>query len=41
VLTNAELVAVKRLDENGRLAVSRSIPWGAGGHGLAYIRLGV
>ena len=33
VSTNVELVAVKRLDKNGQLAVSRSIPWGAGGHG--------
>ena len=41
VLTNAELVAVKRLDENGRLAVSRSIPWGAGGHGELTVLMGL
>ncbi|CAG8909803.1 unnamed protein product [Penicillium egyptiacum] len=32
MLTNTELVAAKRLDGNGRLAVSRSIPWTAAGH---------
>lgn len=41
VLTNTELVAVKRLDKNGRLAVSSSIPWKAGGHGQLTVLMGL
>ena len=41
VLTNAELVAVKRLDTNGRIAVSASIPWTAGGPGQLSVALGM
>ncbi|RAL14145.1 uncharacterized protein BO97DRAFT_21539 [Aspergillus homomorphus CBS 101889] len=41
VLTNAELVAVKRLDTNGRLAVSVSIAWTAGGHGQLTVLMGM
>ncbi|KAJ6037307.1 hypothetical protein N7540_001586 [Penicillium herquei] len=41
VLTEAELVAVKRLDKNGRLAVSAPIPWTAGGHNQLSVRLGI
>ncbi|KAJ6178154.1 hypothetical protein N7519_008615 [Penicillium mononematosum] len=41
ILTNAELVVVRRLDENGRLAVSRSIPWGAGGPGELTVLMGL
>ncbi|KAJ5569498.1 uncharacterized protein N7459_008928 [Penicillium hispanicum] len=41
VITNAELVAVKRLDANGRLAVSASIPWTAGGQGQLTVLLGL
>ncbi|KAJ5719071.1 hypothetical protein N7493_007526 [Penicillium malachiteum] len=41
VLTDAELVIVKRLDHNGRLAVSLPIPWTAGGDGQLSIRLGL
>ena len=41
VSTNVELVAVKRLDKNGQLAVSRSIPWGAGGHGELTVLMGL
>ncbi|OJZ90500.1 hypothetical protein ASPFODRAFT_424390 [Aspergillus luchuensis CBS 106.47] len=33
ILTNTELIAVKRLDRNGRLAVSTAIPWAVGGEG--------
>jgi hypothetical protein len=31
ILTNTELVPLKRLDQNGRLAVATSIPWTQGG----------
>ncbi|PWY74452.1 hypothetical protein BO70DRAFT_364426 [Aspergillus heteromorphus CBS 117.55] len=41
VLTNTELVAVKRLDRNGRLAVSVAIPWTAGGHGQLTVLMGM
>lgn len=41
LLTNTELVAVKRLDKNGRLAVSSSIPWRAGGHGQLSVLMGL
>ncbi|KAL4936943.1 hypothetical protein BDV06DRAFT_216270 [Aspergillus oleicola] len=41
VLTNNELMAVKRLDTNGRLAVSASIPWTAGGPGQLSVALGM
>lgn len=41
VLTNTELVAVKRLDKNGRLAVSSSIPWKAGGPGQLTVLMGL
>ncbi|KAJ5697248.1 hypothetical protein N7488_010932 [Penicillium malachiteum] len=41
VLTDAELVIVKRLDRNGRLAVSAPIPWTVGGDGQLSVRLGL
>lgn len=41
ILTNTELVAVKRLNTSGRLAVSVSIPWTAGGHGQPTVVMGV
>ncbi|KAG0159971.1 hypothetical protein PDIDSM_7498 [Penicillium digitatum] len=41
VLTNTELVGVKRLDTNGRLAVSLAIPWTAGGHGQLTVLMGI
>ncbi|KAL3468844.1 hypothetical protein BJX99DRAFT_268972 [Aspergillus californicus] len=41
VLTNTELVAVKRLDTNGRLAVAEAIPWTAGGHGQLTVLMGI
>ncbi|KAJ5712866.1 uncharacterized protein N7483_010047 [Penicillium malachiteum] len=41
VLTDAELVVVKRLDTNGRLAVSAPIPWKTGGNGQLSVRLGL
>jgi len=33
ILTDTELVAVKRLEGNGRLAVSAAVPWTRGGVG--------
>lgn len=33
ILTNTELVAVKRLEGGGRLAVSTPMPWRGGGVG--------
>ncbi|GKZ38566.1 hypothetical protein AbraIFM66950_010849 [Aspergillus brasiliensis] len=41
VLTNTELVAIKRIDTNGRLAVSSAIPWTAGGHGQLTVLMGI
>lgn len=41
VLTNAELVAVKRLDESGCLAVAEAIPWTAGGPGQMTVLMGL
>ncbi|PYI35161.1 hypothetical protein BP00DRAFT_484208 [Aspergillus indologenus CBS 114.80] len=41
ILSNAELVAVKRLDDNGRLAVATSIPWSSGGVGRLSVLLGL
>ncbi|RAQ79518.1 hypothetical protein COH21_012819 [Aspergillus flavus] len=41
VLTNTELVGVKRLDTNGHLAVSSAIPWTAGGHGQLTVLMGM
>lgn len=32
LLTDHELVAIRRLDDNGNLELSQSIPWGAGGN---------
>lgn len=39
LLTNTELVAVKCLDGNGRLAVSTAIPWTSGGVGQISVLL--
>lgn len=39
ILTNAELVAVKRLGGNGRLALSAAIPWTSGGAGQMSVLL--
>ncbi|PYH81976.1 hypothetical protein BO82DRAFT_354145 [Aspergillus uvarum CBS 121591] len=41
ILSDAELVAVKRLDDNGRLAVATSIPWSSGGVGRLSVLLGL
>ncbi|KAG5295322.1 hypothetical protein I7I48_12170 [Histoplasma ohiense] len=41
VLTNAEFVALKRLDENGRVAVADPIPWTGGGVGRPSVLLGL
>jgi hypothetical protein len=41
VLTDAELVPVKRLDENGHLAIASSIPWATGGPGNLTVLLGI
>lgn len=41
VLTNTELVAIKRIDINGRLAVSSVISWTAGGHGQLTVLMGI
>ncbi|PYH96487.1 hypothetical protein BO71DRAFT_482072 [Aspergillus ellipticus CBS 707.79] len=41
VLTNTELVAIKRIDTNGRLAVSSAIPWTAGGPGQLTVLMGI
>ncbi|KAI2834845.1 hypothetical protein CAN33_0055040 [Aspergillus niger] len=41
ILSDAELVAVKRLDGNGRLAVATSIPWASGGAGRLSVLLGL
>lgn len=41
ILTNTELVAVKCLDRNGRLAVSTAIPWTSGGAGQLTVLLGL
>ncbi|KUL82064.1 hypothetical protein ZTR_10678 [Talaromyces verruculosus] len=39
ILTNTEFVAVKRLDGEGRLAVSMAIPWTSGGIGQLSVLL--
>ncbi|KAL2811076.1 hypothetical protein BDW59DRAFT_155582 [Aspergillus cavernicola] len=39
ILTNTELVAIKRLDGNGRLAVSTAIPWASGDGGRISVLL--
>ncbi|KAE8151507.1 hypothetical protein BDV25DRAFT_171371 [Aspergillus avenaceus] len=41
ILSDAELVAVKRLDRNSRLAVATSIPWASGGAGRLSVLLGL
>ncbi|KAL2859133.1 uncharacterized protein BJX67DRAFT_59449 [Aspergillus lucknowensis] len=41
ILSNAELVAVKRLDTNGRLSVATPIPWSSGGAGRFSVLLGL
>ncbi|KAK2805598.1 hypothetical protein FQN50_006113 [Emmonsiellopsis sp. PD_5] len=41
VLTDAELVPIKRLDANGNLLVARSIPWEVAGPGRLTILLGL
>lgn len=41
LLTNAELVAVKRLDSEGRLAVATPILWTSGGVGQLSVLLGL
>ncbi|KAF7128765.1 hypothetical protein CNMCM5793_003674 [Aspergillus hiratsukae] len=41
LLTNTEFVAVKRLDGEGRLAVSTAIPWTSGGPGQLSVLLGL
>lgn len=38
-LTDTELVAVKRLEGSGRLAVSRAVPWTRGGVGVLSVLL--
>ncbi|KAH1584724.1 hypothetical protein KXV73_002126, partial [Aspergillus fumigatus] len=41
ILTNTELVAVKRLNNNGRLAVANPIPWTSGSIGQPSVLLGL
>lgn len=41
MLINTELVGVKRLDTNGRLAVSLAIPWTTGGYGQLTVLIGI
>lgn len=41
ILSDVELVAVKRLDRNGRLAVATPIPWRSGGVGQFSVLLGL
>ncbi|KAJ5101548.1 hypothetical protein NUU61_003770 [Penicillium alfredii] len=41
ILTDTELVAIKRLDTNGRLAVAEPIPWTNGGIGQLSVLLGL
>lgn len=41
ILSDAELLPVKRLDGHGRLAVASSIPWGSGGIGQLSVLFGL
>ena len=41
ILSNVELVAVKRLDRNGRLAVAAPVLWRSGGDGQLSVLLGL
>ncbi|ODM15764.1 hypothetical protein SI65_08998 [Aspergillus cristatus] len=41
ILTDKEFVAVKRLDANGRIAVSESILWSGGGEGRLSVLMGL
>lgn len=41
VMTDTEFVAIKRLDENGQLAVAEAIPWTSGGVGQPSVLLGL
>lgn len=41
IMTDTEFVAIKRLDENGQLAVAEAIPWTSGGVGQPSVLLGL
>ena len=41
ILSNEELLPVKRLDANGRLAIAEPIAWGNGGQGRLSVLLGL